>query len=67
MEEGLTRKYLEHLRCIQSKKEKWSEQRGRKKQEEVWKTCNDFDWVQMFQTGKITKLTVPILNYFVPR
>lgn len=64
MEEGLTRKYLEHLGYIQTKKEKWSELRRRKKQEEIWKTYNDFDWVKMFHTEKISKLTVTILNLF---
>ena len=43
VEESLTRKYLEHLEYIQLKKEKRSEERKRKKQEEIMKTYDDFD------------------------
>ena len=67
VEESLTRKYLEHLEYIRLKKEKRSEERKRKKQEEVMKTYDDFDWVQMFHKGTLEKLTVPALNLFLDR
>lgn len=46
------------------KKESSLKKESRKKKEEVRKTYNDFDWVQMFLKGTISKLTVPILNLF---
>lgn len=67
VEESLTRKYLEHLEYIRLKKEKRSEERKRKKQEEIMKTCDDFDWVQMFHKGTLEKLTVPALNLSLDR
>ena len=67
VEESLTRKYLEHLEYIRLKKEKRSEERKRKKQEEVMRTYDDFDWVEMFHKGTLAKLTVPALNLFLDR
>ena len=67
MEESLTRKYLEHLEYIRLKKEKRSEERKRKKQEEVMRTYDDFDWVQMFHEGTLAKLAVSALNLFLDR
>lgn len=67
VEESLTRKYLEHLEYIRLKKEKRSEERKRKKQEEVMRTYDDFDWVQMFHEGTLAKLAVPALNLFLDR
>lgn len=67
VEERLTRKYLEHLEYIRLKKEKRSEERKRKKQDEIMKTYDDFDWVQMFHKGTLEKLTVPVLNLYLDR
>ena len=68
VEESLTRKYLEHLEYIRFKKEKRSEERKRKKQEEVMRTYDDFDWVQMFHKGStLAKLAVPALKLFLDR
>ena len=67
MEESLTRKYLEHLEYIRLKKEKRSEERKRKKQEEVMRTYDDFDGVQMFHEGTLAKLAVPALNLSLDR
>lgn len=39
----------------------------RKKQEEVRKTYNDFDWVQMFHEGTKSKLTAPVLTLFLDK
>jgi len=44
VEESVTRKYLEHLEHIRLKKEKRSGEKKRKKQEEIMKTYDDFDW-----------------------
>ena len=67
VEESLTRKYLEHLEYIRLKKEKRSKERKRKKQEEIMKTYDDFDWVQMFHKRTLEKLTVSTLNLFLDR
>lgn len=67
VEGTLTRKYLEHLEYIKFKQDKRSEERRKKKQEEVQKTYDDFDWVQMFHDGTLAKLTVPVLNLFLDK
>lgn len=67
VEETLIRKYIEHLEYLKLKQEKRSEERRKKKQEEVNKTYNDFDWVQMFHDGSISKHTVSVLNLFLDK
>ena len=68
VEESLTRKYLEHLEYIRLKKEKQSEERNRKKQEEFMRIYDDFDWVQIFHKGtRLAKLAVVALNLFLDR
>ena len=64
MEESLSRKYLEHLEYIRLKKKR-SEGRKQKKQEEVMRTNEDFDWIQMFHKGTLAKLDA--LNMFLGR
>ena len=48
------------------RREKRSEERKRKKQDELTKTYDDFDWVQMFHKGTLAKLTVPHCAKLVP-
>ena len=65
VEENLTRKYLEHLEYIHWKKEKSSEERRRKNKRKSEKIYDDYDWVQMFREGTISKVTVPVLDLFL--
>ena len=65
--EDLVRKYLEHLHYLNLKKAKRADAKRKKKEAQSHMTYDDYNWVEMFHTRTLNKLTVPVLDLFLER
>ena len=67
VEESLVRKYLEHMDYLNLKIVKRTEKKRKKKEDDMNKTYNDYDWVELFHSGELGKLIVPVLDLFLDK
>ena len=65
--EVLVRKYLEHLHYLNFKKAKHADVKRKKKEPQSRMTYDNYNWVEMFHTRTLNKLTVPVLDLFLER
>ena len=62
---NLVKKELDHLEYIHFKRMKRSDDKKRQNESERNKPLKDFDWPQLYKTGKINKLSVGVLNRYI--
>ena len=61
----LVEKYISHLETLKLKKEKRLLLNQQKRQEEVVKTYEEYDWFNMFENNLLDKQTVAVLDKFI--
>ena len=61
----LVEKYISHLETLKLEKEKRLLLNQQKRQQEVVKTYEDYDWLNMFENNLLEKQTVAVLDKFI--
>ena len=65
VKESLVRNYLERIDYLNLKKAKRTEEKRKKKEADMNKTYDDYDWVELFHNGELGILIVPVLDLFL--
>ena len=63
--EDAVRKYVDHMKLLELKREKRAKEKAQKDQAESKKNYNDYDWKKMFHDGSLGKLKVAVLDKYL--
>ena len=63
--EDAVRKYVDHMKLLELKREKRAKEKAQKDEAESKKNYNDYDWKKMFHDGSLGKLKVAVLDKYL--
>lgn len=63
--EAAVRKYVDHMKLLELKREKRLKENVRKTDAEAKKSYSDYDWSKMFHDGCLAKLKVTVLDTYL--
>lgn len=65
VEEDLVYEKLRHLEYLKLKRTKRAEAKKKKQQQDMLKSYHDYDWIKLYRTDKLGKLTGQVLDKYI--